>query len=485
MKISASEKQLAFLTACILFIFFLTLLILSEGYYGGGDNISHFKFARAAFHRPEFFLDHWAKPVFTLLTAPFAQFGLIGVQVFNLITGVLSAWICYLVSKELKLSYSPVSMIILFFIPVYSIIVISGMTEVLFGFVSILCVYLFLKEKYVLASVILSFLPMVRTEGIVIIPIFALVLLIKRKYYYLPLLLAGFVLYSIIGYFYYKDIFWLITRMPYRGAVDIYGKGSFMYYFHAAHLIFGNVVNFLVILGILHIIISLVTRKEKSLNTLLLVVTPFVIYFMAHVVMWWSGVGNSIGEHRYMVAIAPFAAILCLGGINFLIRLIPPFKYKKYVDLLMIVIFLFFIIPLPFKLHNLPVKLRGTQKVVKECSDWIKENGLDSRKIYLYEPDFFYFLNLDAFNETECHEFVHDVDNPGYKIEKGAIVIWDAHFSPICKLPLEKMQQSKDFRQLKDFSPEAPFKIFNRDYHVVVFEKIEPPFKKSTFAIPM
>ncbi len=474
MKIRVFEKQLAILIAVVLFVLFLIILILSEGYYGGGDNISHFKFARAAFNRPEFLLDHWAKPVFTLLTAPFAQFGFIGVQIFNLIAGVLSAWMCYAVSKELKLSYSPVSMIILFFIPIYSIIVISGMTEVLFGFISILCVFLVLKEKYIISSVIISFLPLIRTEGIVIVPIFALVLLIKGKYYHLPLLLTGFVLYSIIGYFHYKDIFWLITRMPYRGAVDIYGKGSFMYYFHAAHRIFGNTVNFLIILGILGIIISLIRKKEKSLDTFLLILIPFVTYFMAHVVMWRSGIGNSLGEHRYMVAIAPFAAIISLKGINLLVGIIPSFRYKKHIEVLIISVFLYLIVTFPFKLYNLPVKLGATQKVVNECSEWIKENGYHTRKIYLYEPDFFYFLNLKAFDETKCHEFVYDVDNPGYNIETGAIVLWDAHFSPICKLPLDKLQQSKDFRQLRDFIPDAPFKVFDRDYHVVVFEKIEP-----------
>ena len=469
---NVNENKIAYIVNLCLFIFFLILLILSEGYYGGGDNLSHFKYARAAFNHPEFLLDHWAKPVFTLLSAPFAQFGFRGVQVFNLIIGFFTGIYCYLTARELKYPFPLLASVILFFIPIYSIIVISGMTEILFGLVVIISVYYFLRERFILSAVIISFLPMVRTEGIVIVPIFALILFLKKKYRYLPWLITGFVLYSVIGFFYFKDIFWLITKMPYRGATDLYGTGSFGYYFKAAHNIFGNTINVLIIIGMLAVLYDIIKRKEKASEELFLILLPFVIYFFAHVIMWWSGIGNSIGEHRYMAAICPVVAILSLKGLNVIVKLIPDKLNKKYVTYGIITAFMYFVVTQPFKISTLPVQLAVYQKVTKECANWIKTNHYDQRKIYLYDPDFIYYLNLDPFDEETCHELIYNNDNPGERIEPGALVLWDAHYSPNCGLTIDKMENSNDFKMLQKFKPEHPFKMFNRDYEVIIFERL-------------
>lgn len=69
---------------------FLWFLMQSEGYIGDADSATHYRFARYAWKYPVNLLDHWAKPVFTLLASPFAKFGHTGVSVFNLLGGLAS-----------------------------------------------------------------------------------------------------------------------------------------------------------------------------------------------------------------------------------------------------------------------------------------------------------------------------------------------------------------------------------------------------------
>ena len=50
---------------------------------GGADNYAHFNISRWAFRYPSLFLDHWGKPLYTILAVPFAQFGFVAVRILN------------------------------------------------------------------------------------------------------------------------------------------------------------------------------------------------------------------------------------------------------------------------------------------------------------------------------------------------------------------------------------------------------------------
>ena len=70
-------------------------------------------FARYAPQHPELFFHHWAKPLFVLLSCPFAQFGFIGVKVFNFIVSLLIIVGTYLICKEMKIKQAIVASFIL------------------------------------------------------------------------------------------------------------------------------------------------------------------------------------------------------------------------------------------------------------------------------------------------------------------------------------------------------------------------------------
>lgn len=170
---SQSDRFLLVLVLSSLSIFFLILTILSKGAYGGGDDITHYLIARYAYKHPINLLSHWGKPFYTLLISPFAQFGFLGSKIFNLIVGISTSYLCYRIAKHFQYPKPYLIPTFVLFTPVYSIMVLSGMTEVLFSFILVLTVFLFLRKSYILAAIVLSFLPFVRNEGVVVFPKFA------------------------------------------------------------------------------------------------------------------------------------------------------------------------------------------------------------------------------------------------------------------------------------------------------------------------
>jgi hypothetical protein len=78
------NKVLAF----ILFFFSILLLALvytSTDGYGGADSFQHYMISCYSWKHPHLLLDHWGKPIFTLLSSPFSQVGYKGLLLFNVL----------------------------------------------------------------------------------------------------------------------------------------------------------------------------------------------------------------------------------------------------------------------------------------------------------------------------------------------------------------------------------------------------------------
>lgn len=457
-----------------LFLFFLWILFRSEGFIGDADSVTHYRFSRYSWQFPSFLLDHWAKPVFTVLSSPFAQFGHTGVSIFNLLGGIASAWLAWLAAKKLEYSNRLLLPFLVFFTPIYTLLVISGQVEVLFGLFIMATVWLCLDQKYLWAAVVISFSHLVRTEGIIIIPTIGLYFLVKRQYRAIPLLLTGTLIYSIIGYFHFNDFFWLITQMPYGGKAEMYGTGSFWHFFKAWPKIFGAVNYLLIPLGIMAVLYDLVRKKStRQWDEVILLLLPFILYFMAHVVMWYTGVGRSLGMYRYMVSIVPVGALIALRGTNLIFSgLEHLFKTRFAGYILGIALMALFVIT-PFKMWRIPQKLDGMNKVMKEASDFILKEKFNQNKIYYSDPALEMFLDLNPYDETSSRLRLPDSSKPHHEVKPGEIIIWEGHFMALEGVKLEDLVQSPYFERLGLFEPEHPFTIFETDYKVAVFRRLD------------
>lgn len=475
-RFQKSERYLVAVILLAIVAVDTVLLFLSEGTHGGADDVNHYQLARYAFQHPEFFLDQWGKPFFTALMSPFAQLGFNGVRIFNVLAGTATAYFTYRTAKLFKISIPIITIFMLISSPLYTVLMISGMTEILFSLVLILSIFLFFRKNYIWSAILLSFIPFVRTEGAVILPLFFIALAWEKQWKALPFLFFGFVFYSIVGSFHFDDILWLIHRMPYSGnAKDIYGSGELLHYVHATKYIFGIPLAMLIILGLLAWLTNPLLKRDRPrkewLMEMLVGYLPLFAYFAAHSYVWWKGMGNSVGMIRVIVAVLPSAVLLAALGWSRLMDLIPVNRVLKYIATAILAVFL---VTIPYKIYRIPVPLEGTQRIVKDASDWMLQSEYTGRKVFYFNPFFPHFLKTNPYNSAENGWFIPNRANPEISVKVGEIVIWDAHFGPNeGGMPLENLMNNPGFRLFHLTREHEPFTVLGGyTYEIYFFERI-------------
>ncbi len=514
MKKILSEKIIVPTLLLFIGITYFLISYFSEGTYDAGDGIRHYLVSRYSWAHPDLFLYSWGKPFFTLLSSPFSQFGLLGINVFNILCALFSAYICYKTVKLFDFKYPWLVIIFLCFTPCYFPTINSGLTEPLFGLVLIASIYLMFEEEDWWATVLVSFLPFVRNEGYFILPLFFIVLVNRRKYWTTLWLGFGTAAYSIIGFFYYKDFLWLIHQNPYDGKNKaFYGQGELFHFVKNYNFLWGSALTILLCFGIVALVFtgiigkiypyfkSKLSKEEQALldedpdeipeeelerieehfhETHVLIIGSFLVYLIAHSVMWWQGWANSLGLLRVMAGVAPCTALICFMGLEIILSFIEKYKYVVYA---LIVISMVWVIRSPFKHEYYPYKLNPEEALIKEAGDWFQTSAYTKQKVYYLYPYLAHVLNVDSFDPNKVGELWGLY--PSIKawgigaIPDSTIVFWDAHFGPNeCHIPLDSMLNDPNFQLIKTFKPAVPFTVLGGyPMEVNVFIKLHEPKK--------
>jgi hypothetical protein len=482
------NKNLPYYLLLAFLLSFVILVIQSEGTAGGADDINHYRYARYSFINPGFFFDTKAKTVFTLICAPVAQLGYNALRIFNVLLGLAAALLTFLTARRLHYGHPVLALFLLVFAPMYTLMMLSGMNEVMFSFFLILGIYLYFRNQSIWSAVVISLLPFIRTEGFIIFPLFMFTFMLNRQWKALPMIFSGFLGVSLAGSFYYGDFFWVITKNPYSGnASDIYGSGELLYYAVRYNAIFGLPLFGLIVLGLLFIPIYFFrSHKEKRpafVTEMLIGFSPFLVYFGAHSYVWWKGMGNSVGEIRVMAAVFPSAVLLALFAWKHLIGLFR--KFGKNTPTVIGILLAALLVFVPFRVHTIPVPLAPTQKLIKEAALWLEDMDYSSRKIYFWDPFWWFFLDKAPIGNPKVQEGVYDRKDPGKNIRPGEIILWEAHYGPNeGRLPLERLQKNPDFAEIKAFYPTHPFKVLGgNDYEIHLFERMKSPDSREMQAI--
>ncbi len=476
------------------FVLFFSIAFFSEASYDAGDGIRHYQISKYSWSHPELFLDSWGKPFYTILSSPFSQFGFGGITFFNIACGVFSAFIVYKIAKKLNYSFSLLAIPFLLFAPIYFPTMNSGLTEPFFGLVLIGSIFLMLEKKYFWACLLVSFLPFVRAEGIIVLPLFFILLVYNRSYWNILILGCGTLVYSIIGFFYYGDFLWIKNQNPYNGAnKEFYGHGELFSFIKDYNEIWGFVLGLLFLTGSIAIISGCFSKNTRLVKKgkfssffneeNILILGSFFLYFVAHSIMWWQGLANSLGLIRVFAAIMPCSAINCLRGFNFIVT--PLFFRTNTIKIGGVCLVLLFVILCPFKNDNFPYKLSKEQAVIKEAGIWIKENGLVKNKLYFQYPYLAILLDVDPFDKQKVADLwgvYPTIKKHGIgAVRDSSVLIWDAHFGPNeCRIPLDTLMFDQNFDLLKTFYPKEQFNAMSGiPFQVSVFMKMKTPKKKE------
>ncbi len=424
------KKNLIFpLLLAYAFLAALTIIYF-DGTGDSGDSYVHYQFAKFAPLHPKLYFNLWAKPIFVLLASPFAQLGFVGMKIFNTIVSIFNIFFTYKIIKELKIKNALVGAIILISSPLCFALTFSGLTEPMFALFVSIAIYLTLKKQFIPAGIIISFLPFVRSEGLIILSVFAFYFLLKKEWKILPLLLIGHVVYSISGFFIYHDPLWVFNEIPYARLSSNYGSGKLSHFAIQLLYVVGIPVYILFWIGIISIIKDFF-KKLLSIEFQLLIFLGFLSFFIAHTLFWYFGIFNSMGLKRVLICVAPLISIISLKGFNFLTE--DFFSTKDKTKPLVKGILIFTIILFPFTNNKAAINWKKDLCLTEDQLSAIKVSGflnkipLSGHRFFFDSPYLCEGLIIDPFDENIKLELTKDIIN---QTVSGDIVIWDNWYAP-------------------------------------------------------
>ncbi|MBT8218971.1 MAG: hypothetical protein KJP00_04070 [Bacteroidia bacterium] len=474
-------KEIVKLPAVVIWIYFvlisiiLAIVAICDNVTGDeGDSISHYMFSRYSWENPEYFIHHWSKPVFTLLSSPFSQFGFVGIRCFNLMMALGTAYCVWKIAVKLHKPISSFAILILFSISFYTLKMFSGYTEYLYAFLLVYTILLCLNENYVLASIIVSFFPFCRSEGIIALAIFAVYLVWVRHWKYLPLLILGHVIYEVIGVVLFDQLIgWTWIKIPYLGPNSGYGSGRL--FDMADELIYrtGIPIILLVLMGIIYRLVGYLSTfkslKNKAKVDILLIYGNVVAFFIAHTIFWTFGLFNSLGLGRVYIAIMPLIALMTLDGFGF----VRGNLFSVTVQKMIVILILATVVYAPFDKDKIGFRyVKGINNIPQ--NDLIKDevhpylmDKFPGRKVY-YNVAYLAILRKENYyaQGTQGTWFRKpDLEN----MESGTLFLWDSKFAKgDAKIFKEDLETDVRFRKHNCFVSDT----WNGYYTYCVFERI-------------
>jgi hypothetical protein len=418
-------KNLAYYLIALQILFCALTIIFFNGTGDTGDSILHYLFARYAPFHTELYFDHWAKPLFVLLASPFAQMGFVGLKIFNSIVSVATTFLTYKTAKNLNMRNFALVILLMTFAPLNYILTFSGLTEPLFALFLVLGIFLCLRKNYIMAALLISFLPYVRSEGLIIIGVFSLYFISIQKSKVIPLLFVGSIVYAVSGYFVHHDFLWVFTQIPYAKLSSVYGSGPITHFVVQLLFVVGVPVYILFFVGFLKLLFDSIKRKSNAEEQIFLFF-GFSTFFIAHSLFWYLGIFNSYGLKRVLICVMPIIAIIALQGFNFLTEFI--FKSNRYAKIILQSVLIIYVICFPFTPNPSAINWKEDMMLEKEqiiaiesSNFFLKSNSLSYPIIYNH-----YYLNLtlniDPFDDTK-HKYVskENINN----MKPGDILIWE------------------------------------------------------------
>jgi hypothetical protein len=427
-------------------VFFLTLYALilvycaiaSESTYGGGDSWLHYQMARYAPKHPWLFLDQWGKPLYTILACLPAQLGFMGVKLFNIGCALLSAYLAYQMARHQFEKYQWLAVVFTLSVPVYFVTMFSGLTESVFALCIMASVYLFHTFRIGWACLVISFLPFVRSEGFLFLPLFGALCVYYKRWRALPFLATGFTVFTVIGYFFTGSWNWVFGTNVYLTQATDYGHGPWYHFFETHSATFGWAYSVFLVIALLAFAVRFMKEpRSRELHVQFFLLSGgLAVYFAAHSYFWYKGIFGSAGLDRVMAGVGPCIGYTAFCGFQFLVsRKIFERKAAKII-LTAAVIWIFI---MPRYVYTFPFELTEFQELEMEAITFIRENKLDSLPAYYQDPFFPTKLKMDPFDDKVSLNLYRHGSKP---FKPGALILWDSHLCPReSLLPLSVLEQ--------------------------------------------
>jgi hypothetical protein len=450
------------------------------GVIDSGDGVNHFQIAHFSWKHPNLFLDVWGKPLFTLLASPFAQGGIEGVMLMNVLLAACMAAFSWLTARALKLPLPWLAIPLSMLHPELFRNVHSAHTETLFAALLIASIYLLVTKRFAFAALLLGLLPYSRPEAWIVMPLFVLVILLRGKWKFLPLLLAGSIIYALVGMLAGKSPLWFFIGNPYTPENDIYGSGPWYHFIQHHKKTWGKLLTAGTALGLLSIPFWVLMRKWRErvpflLEEVLLVAGCLVGIIAAHSAMWAIGSFGSAGYLRVITCTAPCSALLTLRAVAMAEPLVGRLKVRLQwvAGGLVTVAFTFLMWRAADQSVYYPIRSAPAEQALEEFIPQVQPMVATAPRIIYQHPYIAYLLQMDPFDEQRSVlMWGMDPEAPAIYEPAGTLILWDSKFGPVeGKMPLERLLNAPHLEMVKHHVPSREVKYGDVLFEFYAFRK--------------
>jgi len=364
------------------------------------DSYLHFTYAVSAFARLPESLNYaaqvWAKPLFTLLTGLIIWISGVRalwiVKIFNTLVWGGVGLLTYQLARRLKLS--TVASLISVFLAEFSFLgfrsSIGTLTEPVFAAIVLTAIILLYDERYTASCLLASLSVLARSEGLVLLPAWVVILWLvhgRRRFSDLLLLVVFPLLWNLWGYWLTGNPAFVLTS-GYPIATAPYGHGGWFDY-PLGLLRYEPLVFPLAVLGLG---LTIRERRYRPLHVWL------AFFFGFNVIAWRFGLFGTAGLLRYFVPIVPCLA-LCAGAAFDFSHLLLAYKNLAARGLNFLFLQMVFTV-LVLNSHTAEYNLYNTPTVhyaLIEAGEWIRANRPEDY-VYSSHPALLYYARRDFYS---------------------------------------------------------------------------------------
>lgn len=313
-----SLEPMTVLVLVVCFCLFSASALLFKS-LGTLDDMTHYLVARYAWAHPQLLVDIWGRPAYTILSSPFAQFGVQAAGFFNILVSVLACYVAAKIAAILQVRSWPAAVFTAiqpFFLRLSS----STLTEPLFALLLAAAILLYFRCHFFQSALCVSLLPLTRLEGFAFVIVW-LFLLIRRGELRAAISLFLFpVLWNAGGFVVTTDPLFLWRYNPYYTSGD-YGYGTWTHYIWLWPAINGPILLPLISVGLL----CGITRRGNLLHILT------ILFFIIQTVVYRIGYGSA-GYERFFVCIAPLLGVIAAQGLHYLFEEAPALRRDMHTN---------------------------------------------------------------------------------------------------------------------------------------------------------
>jgi hypothetical protein len=507
----------------------LTILLglFSDGVYHD-DDLTHFLMARWSAWFPAYLLHVWGRPGLTLPMAavswlPDSAMAWHFARALSAVVTALTALMAARLAGTIGLRHPWWVVVACYLQPLNALLAATTLSETFTAFYLIAAVCLLREKRLWFASLVFSLCLLTRHEAVVFLPLWVFALaqcdgLRWRKFVGGLLAIWAPLVHNVLHWQFFGQWPVRMFTVP-HGSSEYLSTGPLAYIPDALYAL-TPAVACLALLGL----ITLVRRR------VFLVPAIGAVFFLTHLTIKALGVYASGGYGRFMVAVAPFTAVMAVAGLEHLLERptsrvsrrwawgwlaltlavawlaceverragrLPAMREewvwagRAVLGLMLVLSMIPFLLEArgttaPFRSALLitlalasagqgllivrPLRLRADQKAVNETVAWMRERNLVQRPFFATNPWFAHFLGL--------------VENPrAYKgpvllasMPVGTIFVWDSNYSgsDFHCMTLESYLDDPRYRLIRRSPTDDTANRTTTGLRLAVFEKMQP-----------